>query len=166
MSKTTAFSTLPSASRNLQKKKNLKTQLWVKRKEREREDYSLPWTEILLLNKNPAVKIRLLLNWIVSFRSGNYKSMEQSFCYYGKPSVWAGSLINFMCWTKHMLTLWSQLTARPPARDFRDWRQSHGHQQHLGLKRVRKVQTNSFKGKMTIGAIFFYENIVRADRFR
>lgn len=62
MSKTTAFSTRPSASRNLKKKKNLKTQLWVKRKEREREDYSLPWTEILLLNKNPAVKIRLLLN--------------------------------------------------------------------------------------------------------
>lgn len=119
MSKTTVFSILPSASRNLKKKKkNLKTQLWVKRKEREREDYSLPWTEILLLNKNPAVKIRLLLNWIVSFRSGNYKSMEQSFCYYGKPSVWAGSLINFMCWIKHMLTLWSQLTTRPPARDF------------------------------------------------
>lgn len=63
MSKTTVFSILPSASRNFKKKKkNLKTQLWVKRKEREREDYSLPWTEILLLNKNPAVKIRLLLN--------------------------------------------------------------------------------------------------------
>lgn len=139
-------------------KNNPKTQLWVERKEREKIILCLGQrTYCWSLNKNPTVKTRLLLNWIVSLQTWNYKSMEQSLCCYGKQSVWTCSLINFRCWTKQRLALWPQLMsscmwlpsrARDASSSTWDWR---------GLGRWRQIH---WKAKWQ-QLLFFYENRVR-----